>query len=87
MTKATKPSRALIALRRGEISFRSYLADRIQHALGPLADRLTTSQLRRVGQVLRVRLKLDPILVRYVERLRHGGPSSDPPPSAPGGVG
>jgi hypothetical protein len=87
MAERRYPSGALRALRRGEISLRTYLADRVQHALGPLADRLTQSQLRVVAKILRARLRVDPVLTGYIERLRQPPEPLDTPPDRPGRVG
>lgn len=86
MTDGVYPSRALRALRRGEISIRTYLADRVQHAIGPLADRLTPRQLRQIAKVLRTRLRVDPVLAHYVERLRRPPGAPIPPPTGSDGV-
>lgn len=87
MSRSPRPSYALMALRRGEISVRSYLADRIQHALSPFEDALTKRQLQWVAKIIRARLRLDPVLRSYIERLRVGPPRGSTPPSRPGGVG
>lgn len=86
MRRTGYPSNALRALRRGEISLRAYLADRVQQAVAPLADRLTPGQLRWVGKVLRARLRVDPVLSSYVERLKDPEGRPSPPPSGPPGV-
>ncbi len=86
MTNDSYPSRALRALRLGEISLRGYLANRVQHAIAPLADRLTPGQLQRVAKVLRARLRGDPVLARFVERLSHPEGQSGPPRGGQGGV-
>jgi hypothetical protein len=87
MNAPSMPSRALRALRRGEISLRTYVADRVQHAVAPLADRLTPRQLRWVAQLLRARIRVDPVLASYIERLKDPEPRSDSPPSGPPSVG
>jgi len=87
MSRPGYPSSALRALRRGEISLRAYLANRVQHAIAPLADRLTPGQLQWVAKVLRARLRVDPVLTGYVERLKDPEERSDPPRSGPPGVG
>jgi len=86
MAAETYPSRALGALRRGEISLRAYLKDRVHHALMPLASRLTPRQLRQVAAVLEARLKVDPVLTRYVQKLAGPEDGTAPPASRPGGV-
>ncbi len=86
MSENNYPSRALRALRRGEITIRTYLADRVHHATSPLADRLTPRQLRLVAKVLRARLRVDPVRRGYVERLWRPGDAPGPPASSTDGV-
>ena len=86
MSPSAHPSRALRALRRGEISLRVYLTARVQRALAPLAGRLTPQQLRQVAAVLEARLKVDPLLKRYVQRLTSRDVTASPPSSDPSSV-
>jgi hypothetical protein len=89
MAKRNGPSHALRALRRGDISGRTYLRARLELALTPLRRELAAEDFRVVARIIERRLLTDPILGRYVEWLSKGSvprPSNRPPRRRSGGV-
>lgn len=90
MASENHPSPALRALRRGDISLRTYLRERLALAMAPLVGELTPDQFRSVRKVVQARLLSDPVLGRYWARVTQHADDvgvDAPPPSRPDGVG